>query len=115
MKNIKNRIFEIIQTANKDDLASRIFDIGIIALILVNVVLVIADTFTLPEAVMTTFGIVETVSVVIFSAEYLCRVWTSDLLFPNLSPIRARVRYTFSFMAMIDLLAILPFYIPFLL
>lgn len=114
MKKIKKRIFEIIQTANKDDLASRIFDIGIIALILINVVLVIADTFTLPEAVSTAFGIVETVSVVIFSAEYLCRVWTSDLLFPNLSPIRARVRYIFSFMAIIDLLAILPFYIPFL-
>lgn len=111
---IKNRTFEIIQTAEKNDLASRVFDVGIIALILLNVALVIADTFTLPSSVTTAFGIVETVSVVIFSAEYLCRVWTADLLYPDRSPIRARVRYVFSFMAIIDLLAILPFYIPFL-
>lgn len=114
MKKIKIRVFEIIQTAEKNDLASRIFDVGIIVLILLNVALVIADTFTLPAAATTAFGIVETASVIIFTAEYLCRVWTADLLFPDRSPARARVRYVLSFMAIIDLLAILPFYIPFL-
>lgn len=33
---VKKRIFEIVQTANPDDCASKIFDVGIIALIIIN-------------------------------------------------------------------------------
>lgn len=42
------------------------------------------------------------------------RVWTSDLLYSNCSPLNSRFKYVFSFMALIDLFAILPFYIPFI-
>ena len=34
-------------------------------------------------------------------------------MYKNLSPVKAKIRYVFSFMALIDLFAILPFYIPF--
>lgn len=114
MKKIKKRIFEIIQVAQDGDKASRIFDLFILALILVNVLLVILDTFSLPAKVKSVFGVIETISVVIFTVEYILRIWTSDLLYPDLSPARARIQYIFSFMALIDLFAILPFYIPFL-
>ena len=114
MKKIKKRIFEIIQVAQDGDKASRIFDLFILALILVNVLLVILDTFNLPADVKNVFGLIETLSVVIFTVEYILRIWTSDLLYPDRSPARARIRYIFSFMALIDLFAILPFYIPFL-
>lgn len=56
---------------------------------------------------------IEIISVIIFTAEYLLRVWTSDLLYPNLSKPKAIIKYIFSFMAIIDLFAILPFYLPF--
>lgn len=114
MKKIKKRIFEIIQAANENDIASRIFDVGIICLIILNVVLVIADTFNLPDMVSNIFGVIESVSVIIFTTEYLCRLWTSDLLYPKVNPVKARFKYIFSFMALIDLFAILPFYIPFI-
>lgn len=114
MKKIKKRIFEIIQVAQDGDKLSRIFDLFILALILVNVMLVILDTFNLPPKVKSVFGTIETISVVIFTVEYILRIWTSDLLYPERSPIRARLKYIFSFMALIDLFAILPFYIPFL-
>lgn len=52
-KNIKKRTFEIIQASTEHDLASKIFDICLIVLILINVCLVIADTFNLPEKVKT--------------------------------------------------------------
>jgi voltage-gated potassium channel len=114
MKRVKERIFEIIQTANDGDVPSRIFDIGIISLIILNVVLVIADTFNLPPAVSSAFNVIEVISVIIFTIEYLCRLWTSDLLYPEANPTKARIKYIFSFMALIDLFAILPFYIPFI-
>lgn len=114
MRKIKKRLFEIIQTAEDGDTASKVFDISIISLIIINVILVIADTFKVPEWCSNLFYYVEIFSVVVFTIEYILRVYTADFLYPNLSPIRARIRYIFSFMAIIDLLAILPFYIPFI-
>ncbi len=113
-KKVKKRTFEIIETANGGDIASRIFDIVIISLIIINVVAVIADTFTISASTRIIFNYIEFISVIIFTIEYLLRLWTSDLLRPNLSPFKARLRYTISFMAVIDLLSILPFYIPFI-
>lgn len=109
---IKQRTFEIIESANDGDIASKIFDIFIIILIILNLVMVIAETFTIPDNWKTILSYAETISVIIFTIEYLLRVWTSDLLYPQKSPLRARIKYIFSFMALIDLLAILPFYLP---
>lgn len=114
MKNIKKRTFEIIQIADEKDVLSKIFDVSIICLIILNVVLVIADTFDLPSSLGNIFNIIEVISVIIFTIEYVLRIWTSDLLYPNLKPMKARFKYIFSFMALIDLFAILPFYIPFI-
>lgn len=114
LKKLKQRVFKIVQTNKDEDKISKIFDISIIALIIVNVVVVIADTFQLPKWCNNVFNSIEIFSVIIFTVEYICRLWTADLLHPDLSPSKARFKYIFSFMALIDLLAILPFYIPFI-
>lgn len=111
-KKIKHRTFEIIETANDGDTASKIFDIFIIILIVLNLVMVIAETFNIPENWKSFLNYAETISVIIFTVEYLLRVWTSDLLYPKKSSFKSRIKYIFSFMALIDLLAILPFYLP---
>ena len=77
--------------------------------------MVIIDTFNgLPSWYESFAYVVEVVSVIIFTIEYLMRVWTSVYIYPNKHPALSRLRYMVSFMAVIDLLAILPFYIPFL-
>lgn len=111
---IKHRVFEILQIAKDGDRLSRIFDFFIIGLILLNVVIVIAETFNLPESIKPIINYIDVISVIIFTIEYILRVWTSDYLYEGISPVRARIKYIFSFMAIIDLLAVLPFYIPFL-
>ncbi len=113
-KDIKNRVFKIIQASEDNDIASRVFDICLIGLILINVCLVIADTFNLPESLQKISYNIEVVSVIIFSIEYILRIWTADYLYPNNKWFIAKVKYIFSFLAIIDLLAILPFYLPFL-
>ena len=113
-KKIKKRVFEVVQISDNNDIAGQIFDISLISLIILNIVMVVAETFDIPEAVQTVIKHAEIVSVIIFSVEYLIRLWTSDMLYPKLSPLLARIRYIFSFMAIIDLLSILPFYIPML-
>ncbi len=109
----KRRIFEIIQSSKKNDIESKIFDISLIILILLNVCLIIADTFTLPEKYKEISAYAELITVIIFTVEYVLRIITADLLYPDKNPIVARIRYIFSFLALIDLMAILPFYLPF--
>ena len=111
-KRFKQRIFEIIQASNENDLLSKIFDLFIIALIILNVIIVIADTFRLPDNIKVVMKYIDIFTAIIFTIEYLLRIWTVDFLYPQYGKVLSRIRYVFSFMAMIDLLAILPFYIP---
>ncbi|MBO4859572.1 MAG: ion transporter [Treponema sp.] len=111
---LKQRIFEILQDPKPNDKVSKFVDITLISLIILNVCLVIADTFDLQEKVKTIFSYIETVSVIIFTIEYILRVWISDLLYPDKKYIVAKIKYIFSFLAIIDLLAIIPFYLPFI-
>lgn len=113
-KKIKNRTFEILEIAKPHDIMSRIFDISIIALIALNTLMVIIETFEISHSFQIFIRFFETVSVIIFTAEYILRVWTSDLLYPEQKPLKARIRYIVSFMALIDFFAILPFYLPYL-
>lgn len=114
LESLKTRVYDLIRDDDKNDLASNVFDTVIIALIIVNVVLVILDTFSLPAWMQRLSRGIETFSVVIFTLEYILRLWTATRLFPDKKPFKARLRYVCSFMAVIDLLAILPFYIPFI-
>ena len=113
-KKIKRRTFEIIENSKDGDVLSKIFDIFIIVLIILNTIMVIVDTFNVPKSVQTASKYIEIVSVIIFTIEYILRVWTADLLYKNQKLAVARMRYILSFMAIIDLLAILPFYLPML-
>jgi len=111
---LKKQIFDIIQpSGGKRTIASSVFDIFFITLIVANVLLVILETFSgFSDSVYSFFRAFEVVSVVIFTIEYVIRLWTSNYLFPDKRALRARVKYGFSFMAVVDLLAILPFYLP---
>ena len=109
---IKRRIFEIFEASENGDKLSKIFDIFIMLLIILNVIMVIVDTFNIPPIMQVISKNIEIVSVIIFTIEYILRVWTADLFYKDKPAVTARIKYIFSFMAIIDLLAILPFYLP---
>lgn len=109
---IKTRAFEIIQPADGRDAASRCFDIVLVMLILFNVVAVFIDTLDLPQAAHNAIAVFDVVSIALFTAEYILRIWTADLLYPDNPAAIARMKYVFSFMGLVDLLSIAPFYIP---
>ena len=69
MRKFKNAIYNLIRDDDDNDVYGNIFDGVIIFLIVVNVVLVIADTFALPAELRAVSGIIETASVVIFTVE----------------------------------------------
>ena len=114
-RQIKANIFRVIQPAENGETASRIFDLVITSLVFVSILSIFLMTFDLSKDTIRILNWVERISIIIFSVEYLLRIWTADLLHPNSSPWRARLRYIVSGMAIIDLVSILPFYLPMLL
>ena len=114
-RKFKQIIFEVIQPAENGRLASKIFDLIILAFILLSVISVFITTFDLPQEYQKSLQQIELTSLIVFSIEYLLRIWTADLLYPGCGFFRSRIKYIFSGMALIDLLAILPFYLPMLL
>ena len=110
-RKVKEKAFEIIESGKTH--LSKIINITIVILIFLTLITVVASTFDISNSLRIIFSKFEIFSTIIFTVEYILRVWTSDLLYPELSPIRARIKYIFSFMALIDFIAILPFYLLF--
>ena len=111
-RKLKQTVFEVIQPAESGRIASKIFDLIILAFILLSVISVFITTFDLPREYQKSLQQIEHISLIVFTAEYLLRIWTADLLYPGYGCFRSRIKYVFSGMAVIDLLAILPFYLP---
>ena len=113
---VKRRTYEIVERAQNNDKASKYFDILILLLIILNTFAIVLESFnSLNSTYKVQFRIFEILSVIVFSIEYILRIWTSDLGFPSKKGKMASVfKYIFSTMALIDLLAILPFYLPML-
>ncbi|MFW2403223.1 MAG: potassium channel family protein [Gammaproteobacteria bacterium] len=89
----------------------------IIALIIANGVAVILEAnpaIYIPNAPL--FTIFELFSVAVFTLEYCCRVWiaTEDPRWQDQPPWMARLKYMVTPMALVDLLAIAPFYLSML-
>lgn len=112
---IKRAIFEIIQPDEGNSLRSRIFDWLITGLIMASVVIVFAATFDLSHEARKVLFVMEGVASIVFTVEYILRIATADLLYPECGKFKSRIKYVLSPMAMVDLAAILPFWLPVLL
>ncbi|MCB1479249.1 MAG: ion transporter [Rhodobiaceae bacterium] len=111
---LKRRIFEILEDAPPGDMTSRAADWFLVVLIITNVVAAVIETVgSIRGAYGPWFDAFEYFSVAIFTLEYLMRVWVADLHVPlaSLGPSRARLRFAMQPAAVIDLLAIAPFYL----
>lgn len=106
----KQRIFNIIQIGNKEDIVSRAFDIFIAAVIILNVFVMVLQTFSNLSPYFPILDAVALVTIIIFCIEYVLRIWTADLLYPNLSKKKAIFKFLISFDGIVDLFTILPFF-----
>ena len=111
---LKNRVFKIIESPDNNNIANKVFEIIIVSLIVVSMVLIIADTFQISDGLREIFHIIEIFTLIVFTLEYIVRLWTADLIFPEKKPSMSRLKYAVSFMALVDLFSIFPFYIPFI-
>jgi len=109
----KRRTLTVLEEARSGDPLSRSVDLFLITLIVLNVLAVILETVEpLATHWAAFFHLFEKVSVAVFTVEYVLRVWSSTAGERYAHPVFGRVRFALTFFAVIDLLAILPFYLP---
>ncbi|MEX0703644.1 MAG: ion transporter [Planctomycetales bacterium] len=109
----KRRIWEIVEVARPGDPLSRAFDFAMLALIFLNVLAVVLESVrSLREAWGPYFAAFEALSVAVFTLEYAARLYACGVL-PRFRGVRGRLRFLLSPMALVDLAAVLPFYLPF--
>lgn len=110
---VRDRTHDVLDARHAHDPLSTAVNGLIAGLILLNVVAVVLLTVDdLAARYGAYFRAFDVFSVGVFTVEYLLRVWscTADERFSG--PVRGRVRFIFSPYALIDLLAILPFFLP---
>lgn len=112
---VRSRVFAILQPSEPGDVVSRVFDYVLTALIVLSAVVAVAETFDLSPAERAAASAAETALALLFTAEYVLRLWTADLLCPGVSRGRAIRTYMTSFNGLVDLAAVAPFWLASLL
>lgn len=106
------RLYAVFEAREQAGVVARAFNIALMLLILVNVIAVILESV---EAYRTEYAALfwhlEVSSVAVFTVEYLMRLYACAEHPGYRRGWRGRLRYALSPMAVVDLLAILPFYL----
>ena len=98
---MRKRLYEIIEVSDGNDKISRVYDGAMLAFIILSLIPLAFKTET------RLFAVLDKVCVAVFILDYLLRFCTADYKYGKKSP-ASFLRYPFSFMALVDLISILP-------
>lgn len=109
---LKQKLYEILEFSDAEDLVSLADDTLVTSLILLNVVTFICSTLpNLSPEYQKVFNWIEVGTSVFFTVEYGLRLWVCTLNPEYQHPLWGRIRYILTPLALIDLVAILPLYL----
>ena len=110
---IKRRVFEIIELDHARDIYSKTFKSFIVTLISLNILVIIISTVEdIYQKYKFFLDSFEMASVAIFTIEYCLRVWSCNVAPGYKHSVWGRIRFILKPLAIIDLIAILPIYLP---
>jgi len=113
---MKHTLYLLLEDQETNDPRARLVHIFLVVLILLNVFALIIETMEeLSVDFAHIFHAFEFLSVVIFSVEYLVRLWVCTDDQGEQGSVVRRIKYALHPLMLIDLIAILPFYLPLLL
>lgn len=108
----RKTVFRVVNSDSARYWPSRLFDWTITTLILLSVASVFVGTLDLSADTRRFLLAFEGFASVVFTVEYVIRIWVAPEQHPGKSALSVRCHYVISGMAVIDLLAILPFWLP---
>jgi len=117
LRPIQVRLYQILETEVKQDLAAKFCTILISTVVLLNIVAVVLESVnTLYQQWSIYFDYFELFSIILFSIEYLLRIWASGARLPpgQGNSWRGRKAYILSFYGLIDLAALAPYFLQML-
>ncbi|HEX5872526.1 MAG TPA: ion transporter, partial [Longimicrobium sp.] len=108
---VRRRVWEILKDAQPGDRTSRRFELFILALIALNVAAVVLESIpSVQERFGAAFAVFEACSVGVFVGEYAARLWSCVEDPRSRGPVRHRLRFAVRPLALVDVMAILPFF-----
>jgi len=112
---IRKRTYDILEAHREGDKVSKWIDNFLVVMIISNICLLVLETVPEIYSVAPSFFYqFELVSIIIFSLEYVLRVWSCGISHKYDHGIRGRLKFMSSPFAVIDLVALAPFFLPFL-
>lgn len=112
---LRRRIYLTLEPSEKGGLAERIFEFFLVSIILLNILVILAESVAeLHQLYGHWFVRFEYFSIAFFTLEYIARIYSIVEHPKYRDVVNGRLRFVGSAIALIDLLAILPFYITFL-
>ena len=112
---LRRRVYELLNPGDSIGRGARLIEFGLLFLIFINIIAIVLESVAEINASYQRYFLkIEVFSIVIFTIEYFLRAWTSVENPKYKKPLTGFFRYLTSSMAVIDLLAILPFYLAFL-
>ncbi|MEI8133692.1 MAG: ion transporter [bacterium] len=110
---VRKYIHELLHAHEVETRPQHFVRIVLASLIVFSIVCVMLETVEdIYDKNVELFYVLEFGIVIIFSVEYLLRVWSAVEEAQYSHPVWGRLRYMISILSIIDLMAILPFYIP---
>lgn len=111
-RKLKQQIYKVIEVTHHNGWLGKLFDIFMIVLIYLNV---LAFTFETVDSISipykSYFNDFETFSVMIFTLEYLVRLWTCTLDDRYRHPILGRFKFALTPLSIVDFISIFPYYL----
>lgn len=111
---LRKNVSQLIEFNASASRSARFIDFAMVTLIIANVIAIVLESVApIYQKYLDYFWLFEIFSITVFTIEYFLRVWSC----PDIKneeyedSVKGRVRYLFSMPALIDLAAILPFYL----
>ncbi|MGZ4849376.1 MAG: ion transporter [Halobacteriota archaeon] len=111
LDNLKARIYDILDFEETADSIEWVVTVFLIGLILLNVIVAILDTVQELSQFKALFHRIEVISLAIFTVEYGLRAWSITVNPKYQAPLKGRLLYLLTPIALIDFVAIFPSYI----
>ena len=110
---IQRDVYTLLESPADSNKVRKVIIFFIATLILLNVLVVILETVnSLYLRYTFFFDLFDLFTVIVFTTEYILRVWACVQNPLYSSPLTGRIRYALSPSALIDLIALTPFYLP---
>lgn len=112
---LKERCAYLLEPGTADSGWAKAIDVFITLIIVVNIAVLVIDTVPdIPFYYKQQFFLLEVFTVIFFTVEYLLRIWIAPVTEEYSRFRRPRLSFMLSFYGIVDLLAILPFYLNYL-